>query len=316
MERSFVQSRVDKQGKKVLDLTQRVPRFKGSRQAQALIDAILYKKSDLAVWLLKHGVAADAKDNKGRSALWWAATGSLSAVIRELVAQGAVLPDYVLVGPVDCGDLKTVRFLIRQGANVNCVASKYSPLGHHHHKEVLLSMAMWSLNTSPQHEAIPVALVRAGAQVNCLSKPTAVQGQGDVSMLGLASWRGLAKTVKAMIAMGADVNFRDGLGRTPLFGAVWAGDISIARELVRRGARTDVTDRSGMTLTEALNRQEESPEMLHTRIVIDCGAKVDPKRVIREREEWQQRKTVLLGLIDGNSEKTNERGRKSKRWAN
>lgn len=311
MARAAVRSSVEKQGMRVLHFTERVPRFKRSRQAKALIEAILHKKSELAVWLLKHGFPVDAKDNKGRSALWWAATGCLAPVIRELVARGAVLPDGVLVGPVNFGDLKTVRFLIRKGANVNCVASRYSPVGHQNIKEVLLTMAMCSLNTNPQREAIPVALVQAGAEINRLSKPGAIPSQYDVSMLGLAAWRGLAKTVKAMIAMGADVNYRDERGRTPLFSAVWAGDVSIARELVRRGARTDVKDRSGMALMEVLNRQEESPEMLHTRLIISGGAKVDADRVVREREDWQRRKAQLFALIDGSSRRTNQRRGKS-----
>lgn len=298
MARGSVKSRVEKRGLRVLDLTEQVPRFKHSRQAKALIDVIQARDSDLALWFLKHGFPVEAKDNKGRSALWWAATRCIAPVIRELVARGAALPDDVLVGPVDWGDLETVRFLIRRGANVNCVASVYSPVGWHNQKDILLKLAMTSLKTNPQREEIPIALVWAGAEINRLSKPL-----GHASMLGLAALLGLAKTVRAMVSMGANVNIRDSWGRTPLFNAVLTGQVAMAKELIRRGARTDVKDKSGMTLCDALSRQAESLTMVHTRALIDGGLNIDPARVVRETEEWQQAKAQLFALIDGTSKK-------------
>jgi ankyrin repeat protein len=305
MARASVKSRVEKQGLQMLHSTEQVPRFKHSRQAKALIDAIRRRDSDLAVWLLKHGLPVEAKDNKGRSAFWWAATGCLTPVIRELVARGAPLPDDVLVGPVDWGDLKTVRYLIRQGANVDCVASVYSPVPWHNQKDVLLMLAMMSPKTRPSREEIPVALVRGGANINRLCK------RSPASLLGLAAMFGLAKTVKAMLAKGADVNIRDGLGRTPLFNAMLGGHVAMAKQFIRRGARTDVKDRSAMTLREALNRQAQSPTMVHTGALITGGLKIDPERVLREQEEWRQHKAQLLAMIDGSSKGTNQRRSKS-----
>jgi ankyrin repeat protein len=300
-----MQSKVEKRGTRILRLTEKVSRYKHSRQAKELINAIRHRDSDLSMWLLKHGFPAEAKDDKGRSAIWWAATGCLAPVIRELVKRGVALPDDVLVGPVDWGDLQTVRHLIRRGANVDCVASVYSPVPWHNQKDVLLKLAMTSLKTSPQREDTPVALVRGGARIDRLCK------QSPASLLGLAALFQLTKTVKAMIARGADVNIRDRLGRTPLFNAVLSGNVAIAKALVRAGARTDVKDRSGMTLREALLRQKESPTMVHTGALISGGLKIDPTRVVREQEEWQQQKSELFALIDRKSGKTSQHRGKS-----
>jgi ankyrin repeat protein len=301
MARATMQSKVEKRGARILRLTEKVPRFKHSRQAKALIDAIRRRDSDLAMWFLKHGFPAEAKDNKGRSAIWWAAMGCLAPVIRELVKRGIALPDDALVGPVDWGDLQTVRYLIRQGANVDCVASVYSPVPWHNQKDVLLKLAIMCLRTSPQREDIPVALVRGGAKIDRRCK------QSPASLLGLAALFQLTKTVKAMIARGADVNIRDGWGRTPLFNAVLTGNVAIAKALVRAGARTDVKDRSGMTLREAMLRQKESPTMVHTGALITGGLNIDPARVVREQEEWQQQKSELLALIDRSSGRISQR---------
>src|SRR5207244_3753007 len=104
--------------------------------------AIRYGEEDLAIWLVRHGVDVDAMDNKGRSALWWASAWVRSKVIGELVRRGAKLPDDVLMGPVDAGDVKTVRLLVRRGANVNCIASVYSSVGHFYREQVLLTVAI------------------------------------------------------------------------------------------------------------------------------------------------------------------------------
>lgn len=295
------QSAVEKRGLRLLRAAEQIPRFRDSRQAKALIEAIGYQDSDLAVWLLKRGVDPGAKDSKGRSALWWAAALGQRAVIRELVNRGAALPEDVLMGPVKGADAGVVRFLLQRGANVNCVASKYTGLGHLHIKEVLLAAAIDMAAEHPEARVIPSLLVRAGARVNRLVLPAPFPGAENRSMLGLATYHGLLGTVKAMIAAGADVNLRDSRGRTALFEAAQRGQLSVAKELLRAGARPDVRDRAGMTPLEVVRQEERSPEMIATEWRISFGETVDERRREAEAAAWLRRRAQMIALLERHS---------------
>ncbi len=232
------QPNVEKEGLKLLRQTEEVPRFKSARRARALIEAIQYNKSKLAIWFLRHGFDPNAKDSKNRSALYWAAHWCRSSVIVELVKRGARLPDDVLIGPInEGGDEKLIQLLIRHGANVNCYASRYSPFGHHSQlKRYVLSYAM-ARAALEGNESIPVMLIRAGARINQLVQPRSHPGMENRSMLGIAASDGLMKTVRAMIAAGADANMRDNRGRTALTDAIESGHAQIAKALMRAGGK-------------------------------------------------------------------------------
>lgn len=252
---------------RLLRRARQTPRFTDARILKALIEAMQCGDEPLTLWLLKHGANPHGIDTKGRSALWWAAALKHSSVIRELVKRGAELPNDVLIGPVDAGDEKTVRFLIKHGANVNCIASVYSPVGWFHQKQVLLTVAIGSAAHNPLLQSIPVALIRAGAKVNrnILPSPVSVPGVQNRSMLGLAAFHGQVRTVKALLAAGANVNRRDNRGRTALFDALEQGHLPVAKELLRAGARIGRRDLDGLTAADVLKRTEESPEMISTK---------------------------------------------------
>jgi uncharacterized protein len=241
-------SGLEKRGRRVLRQTEAVPRFRQARRAKALIDAIKYGDSGLAVWFLKQGFDPDATDGKGRSALWWASALRRSDVIGELVKRAAPLPDGVLFGPVDEGDERIVRLLVRKGANVNCIGSPYSPVGYHNtSKHPLLAVAIGGAAASHRKESIPIMLVRAGAEVDRLILECATDGMENRSMLGLAAYYGLLRTVRAMIAAGADVNIRDNRGGTALIDALSEGHVTVARALLKAGAAVNVTRKDGVT---------------------------------------------------------------------
>ena len=137
-------------GKKVLRIlaqARREPRFQAQRERGALLDAIRYGHSGIAHSLLAHGVDPNSTEPKGRSALWYAAHWGRSDVIHDLVRRGAQLPDDVLMGPVHDGDVKAVRFLIRRGANVNCVATFTRYSCKFPQREVLLTVAIQNIST-------------------------------------------------------------------------------------------------------------------------------------------------------------------------
>lgn len=257
---------------RILGQARREPRFRAQRERDALIRAIEYGDVHVAHSLLAHGVDPNSTQPKGRSALWYAAHWGRSGLIRDLARRGARLPDDVLMGPVHDGDAELVRFLIRRGANVNCVAT-FTRYSHKFpQKEVLLTEAIRKIllfgvvdeaarkmrvamkkaaaPAGPSRrviEAIPIMLIRAGANVNRLAFEYAIYEGYIRTILGLAAFNGLTRTVKAMLAAGADVNQRDTWGGTALLDAAFEDRREVARILLAAGAKKNLRRRDGAT---------------------------------------------------------------------
>ena len=266
---------VEKKVLRILQMARREPRFQVQRERDALIDAIRYGHLDIAHSLLAQGVDPNSMEPQGRSVLWHAAHWGQSDLIRDLVHRGARLPDDVLMGPVHDGDVKIVRLLIRRGANVNCVATFTRYSYKFPKKEVLLTMAIRNIATheiakpagrairaamtakqrsarprGPRNgdlEAIPLMLIKAGANVNRLAFEYSFYEGFIRTILGLAAQCGLVRTVRAMLVAGADVNQRDTWGATALFDAAHEGRRQVARLLVAAGAKVNIKQRDGAT---------------------------------------------------------------------
>lgn len=269
-------AKLEKLVTRVLDEAKSDPRFRAARERDALIKAVCYNQSAIAYSLLTRGAFSDMPDNKGRTALWYAAHwGRDLELIRALVKRGAKLPDDVLVGPVHDGDAKTVQFLINRGANVNCVAS-FTRYSHQFpQRKILLQEAISNVSThgicertaramralmSPKKRratrmhrpngdpaSIPVILIKAGAKLDRLAFLAPPFEGYSRTMLGLAAHCGLAKTVKAMLAAGADVNMKDSWGGTALIDAAHQGHKQIVRILLSAGAKVNATRKDGFT---------------------------------------------------------------------
>lgn len=83
-----------------------------------------------------------------------------------------------------------------------------------------------------------VALVLLLAAVGCADESE----QGPAGKLVEAATRGDAAAVSGLLARGADVNERDGEGRTAVTAAVYAGSAETVRLLVAAGADVDIRD--------------------------------------------------------------------------
>ncbi len=275
IKKKLSKAEVEKKLMRILQMARREPRFQVQRERDALIDAIRYGHLDIAHSLLDHGVDPNSMEPKGRSALWHAAHRGQSDLILDLVGRGARLPADVLMGPVDEGDLRIVQFLIRRGANVNCVATFTRYSYKFPKKKVLLTMAIQNISTlefaeraarairaamtakqraarprGPRNgdfEAIPLMLIKAGANVNRLAFEYSLYEGFIRTILGLAAHCGLVRTVRAMLAAGADVNQRDTWGGTALFDAAHEGHRRVARILLAAGARANIKRRDGGT---------------------------------------------------------------------
>lgn len=266
---------VEKKVLAILKRARREFRFRPQRERDALIDAIRYGHSEIAHSLLAHGVDPNSSEPNGRSVLWHAARRGLSDLIRDLVVRGARLPDDVLLGPVHDGDVELVRFLIRCGANVNCVATFTRYSNKFPQKEVLLTVAIqnismlgiaertalkvrttrtakWRAAHPPDPlngdlESIPIMLIKAGADVNRLAFEYSLYEGFIRTTLGLAAHHGYVRTVKAMLAAGADVNQKDTWGGTALFDAAQEGQRQVVKILLAAGAKRSIKRRDGAT---------------------------------------------------------------------
>ena len=304
MPKAPTQLQITKRRLLLLRRVEKVPRFRTARQTKALIDAIQYGDSELAVWLLKRGFNPRGRDAKGRSVLWWAATKCQSGVIRELIRRGAKLPDDVLMGPVNAGDTAIVRLLIAHGANVNCVANQYNPVGRFNVKRVLLHVALCAATHEARSQSILILLIKAGAKVNRPMLPTdspfARIGQNR-SMLGLAAYDGQLRTVKAMIAAGANVNIRDARQRTPLFDAAERGQLVVAKELLHAGARANVKDRDGLIPANIVRNHGKSFEMLLTEL---RSIKASEAEQQAQAAAWNRQRARMIALLERSSPTT------------
>ena len=239
---------IERKVMRVLEEARCEPRFRAAKERDALITSIRYGHTNIAESLLAHGVDSNGVDAKGRNALWYASQGQWKGeLVRKLVKRGTNLPDDVLMGPVDDGDEKTVKYLIQHGANVNCVATFTRYSYKFPAKQVLLTMAIEGVASEDAPETIPAMLIKGGADMNRLAFTYSLHDGFIRTILGLAAHHGLLKSVRAMLAAGANANIRDSWGGTPLIDAAHKGHRPVVRALLKAGAKLDIKRKDGRT---------------------------------------------------------------------
>lgn len=126
------------------------------------------------------------------------------------------------------GDLRTVRALIANGANVNAK----SPMG----------FSALSGSAGKGHTEVVKFLLENGVNVN-------EKLRFGTNALDQASFWGHVSTVELLLAKGADVNIRkdESNGYTPLMSAVENGHISVVKLLLDRGAHVNARNSGGST---------------------------------------------------------------------
>lgn len=148
------------------------------------------------------------------------------------------------------GDIKRIKELIRDGANVNARTNG---------GQTLLTWAFWYpypnntiwkddmplLILTPQEKEDKVlqileVLIDNGANINTLNQ------WGDAP-IHLAVSGDRARVVEMLLHRGADTNLKNGSGDTPLIVAVEANDIGVATLLIQGGADINAKDSQGKT---------------------------------------------------------------------
>ncbi|MEO7539207.1 MAG: ankyrin repeat domain-containing protein, partial [Pyrinomonadaceae bacterium] len=108
-------------------------------------------------------------------------------------------------------------------------------------------------------------LIRHGAKINLADK------EGNTA-LTLAADNGLkSEIVKALINAGAEINVKNGEGRSALMSAANSDNVESVRILLLAGARVDLKDSDGETAVTLASDDDVK------RLLMEYGAEIDPE---------------------------------------
>ncbi|MBC6436761.1 MAG: ankyrin repeat domain-containing protein [Rhodobacteraceae bacterium] len=209
--------------------------------------------------LLDAGADIEAQNEGGGTPLYVAAFQGTAESVRILINAGANIEARNVLGytPLHAaawfGTAESVRTLINAGADIEA----RNVLGHtplhgavdNTAETVQLRLRMGSMSAFVEQlveQAVGTTrkaqvLIDAGANVNA-------RDGGGKTPLHAAAFGTAKKKVQALLDAGADIEARDGDGRTPLHMAVWLGNTGTAevvRELIDAGANIKARDGDG-----------------------------------------------------------------------
>ncbi|KAK1770501.1 ankyrin repeat-containing domain protein [Phialemonium atrogriseum] len=232
--------------------------------------------------LLKHQANVNAPDLLEWTPLHYACQRNETSVVQNLFREGAELDVRGRdgVAPLHCaamnGCVDVVRSLIEAGATLDILdASGNTPLhlasqeGHKGVVEYLWQDSNKKLRDRNGWTALHLALlVEKGAEID------AKDGYGKTP-LHWAAKNGHKAIARLLVEKGAEIDAKDGYdGRTPLHWAAKNGHEAIARLLVEKGAEIDTKDVDNRT---PLHLAAENGHEAIARLLVEKGAKIDAK---------------------------------------
>jgi ankyrin repeat protein len=208
-------------------------------------------------FLDKIGMNLHAKDEAGRTALYWASELGHDKILQMLVDRGADINAQggyygsALQAASAQGHDKIVQMLLDRGADVNAQDGEY---------DNALQVASYG-----GHEKVVQMLLDRGADVNA-------QDEHYGSALQAASAEGHERVVQMLVDRGADVNAQDGEYDNALQAASYRGHEKVVQMLLDRGADVNAQDGEyGNALQEA---SAEGYEKI-VQMLLDRGADVN-----------------------------------------
>lgn len=160
---------------------------------------------------------------------------------------------------------KTLELLLKSGANVSvkdydgCNAARWAAQENALNCMRLLLKYHCPINIVDNYDQTPLYVAASEnhlLMVQLLLKHGAdVDLTGDVTPFGIACSFGFFEICTVLLKAGANVNFKDKEGRTPLFYAFVKQDINSITFLLNHGASSDVVDQYGISIKDLRNEK-------------------------------------------------------------
>jgi ankyrin repeat protein len=169
---------------------------------------------------------------------------------------------------IETHDVDSLATVLRGGADANAVKAD-GP------KWLALHAAVDELEEGGSIEAL-ILLLRHGARVDGL------ESDRDATPLLMAIFRRQPEAVRILLAAGADPNFRDSEGDSPLRACAEFGDHDLAAMLLRCGATQTIDDAGGVSGMTALGRAASQLDIPMLELLLEAGA--DPLALDADRQ--------------------------------
>lgn len=245
--------------------------------AQPLIQAIRSGNKTRVAELLSDGGEMRRRDERGNTALHWAALANDAELVTKLLASGSDPQATNAAGATPLhygtGNSEVIRLLLRAGAKPNARslagatpfhAAVVRPGGLPVVQQMIEGGADWKQ---------PRSLFPAGVNV-----PMADPSFGVITPLSLATYYGAERSAELLLKLGADPS--GAKGATPVASAALAGRAELLEELVRRGGSVNFDD--GF-VGHAFNNIMYGGHTRLARLVLDRGLDLQQTTSIGER---------------------------------
>jgi len=191
--------------------------------SKGILDQITDGRTDRVFDYLSAGYPAHSTDAEGVSLIRWCAYYGDVSAIRFLLARGEALKalgdDLDLNGAAFHGHWRLTQFLLEQGADANRPLSETG--------ETPLHAALCKAE-SPAHTRVIQVLLAAGANPNCVTRPSVETGgfmrdcrtKAETPLHRAAAF-GTEEAIQLLLDAGAVVDAKDMNGDTPLSWASW-----------------------------------------------------------------------------------------------
>lgn len=258
---SYETSVIQKHGETLLGCLS--SKFAYNKERGVISYAAEFGITPIVTYLLKNSAnaAVDARDDRGRTPLWWASSAGHADIVKLLCDTNGVdinsMNQYdgtPLYAAAASGHLSVVRLLLNRCAEVNIKGGKFgSPL-----------LAVCAIKP-PNLEVFRALLYSDATDVN-------IQAKGNMTPMLRAACTGQDAFIALLLDKGADMDLQDSSGYTPLMKAIEESHCDLARLLVARGANVNV---QGGLYGNALQAASLLSPVDLVRLLIKAGADVN-----------------------------------------